>query len=105
MKLKKGVKVMGIKPETLFAMVIANGVVENFWKDYEMTVTSVTDSTHGIGSKHYIGQAFDIRTKDMPEKGDIPALLKYLREYLGNGYDVVFEKDHIHIEFDPEIIN
>lgn len=105
MKLKKGVNVQGIKPETLFAIFIAKDVVENFWKDYEMTITSVTDSFHNVGSKHYIGQAFDIRTRDMPEVNDIPALCKYLREYLGNGYDVIFEKNHIHIEFDPEIIN
>lgn len=98
--LKSSARITGVRPETLFAMRVAEGVFEDR-KLGLMTITSCTDGKHSAGSKHYTGGAFDIRTRDIPQDqwqivaGDI-------RERLGSEFDVVVEKDHLHIENDPK---
>ena len=70
--------------------------------DYEVTVTSGKDGVHSKNSKHYSGGAIDIRSKDMklPEYTTLR-----LKRKLGKDYDIVYEKDHIHIEYDPKPIS
>lgn len=67
----------------------------------EAIVTSGTDGVHGHDSLHYVGLAIDIRTRDLTKK-QTEWLAAKLREVLGKNFDVVIEKDHIHIEYDPE---
>ena len=67
--------------------------------NYIMTVTSARDGKHMKGSKHYTGEAIDIRTRDMVDEIGTAQVIK---RYLGKDYDVIFEKDHIHIEYDPK---
>jgi hypothetical protein len=62
---------------------------------YVPTVTSANDGTHMGGSFHYKDLAFDIRTKDHPNPRDYE---KWLENELGHGYQVIVEKDHIHVE-------
>ena len=109
MEFKEGVKVDGISKEIINAMAITEAVLmDNF--GYELTVTSVTDGTHKEGSKHYEGKAFDIRTWEFHEPGiQLPKEEKemiagYLQDALGDDFDVVVERTHIHIEYDPEEI-
>ena len=98
--LKSSARVSGLKPETLFAMRVAEGVFQD--RGFKMmTVTSCTDGKHGRGSKHYIGHAFDIRTNDLTAD-QIQMVAAEIRERLGVEFDVVVEKDHIHVEFDPK---
>lgn len=63
--------------------------------------TSGTDGTHMSGSKHYSGEAIDLRTwymtKDVQED-----MVFELQTALGNDYDVVLEPTHIHVEYDPD---
>ena len=67
--------------------------------DYEVTVTSGRDGIHKEDSKHYTGDAVDIRNRDMR----LPVYTaRKLGDELGNDFDVVYEKDHIHIEYDPK---
>lgn len=64
------------------------------------TITSARDGTHMAGSKHYTGEAIDLRTRDfsLPERREVHQTLQIV---LGSDFDVVLEKDHIHLEFDP----
>lgn len=72
-----------------------------------VTVTSLADGQHSSGSLHYSlpTKAMDIRTRDLPggsdghEARNIAMLLGLMLPPLG--FDVVFESDHIHIEYDP----
>lgn len=66
---------------------------------YEPTITSGKDGKHMRGSKHYTGDAIDLRCYDMKK---VEETTKAIDKALGAGYDVVFEKDHIHIEYDPK---
>ena len=94
--IKPGVKVGGIKPEILLAINIAREA----WPDATLTITSVVEGVHMNGSLHPKGYAVDLRLPaeaDHREKvvGDLRALLQ-------TDYDVILEKDHIHIEYDPK---
>jgi hypothetical protein len=67
----------------------------------EAVVTSVWDGYHSKNSLHYSGKAFDLRVWIYSEE-QINAMVANLKPNLGNGYDVLFESDHIHVEYDPK---
>jgi hypothetical protein len=108
--LKPGVVTDGLS----FQMGVAIGAAvalkrELFRKD--MTITSGHDSTHNPGSKHYKGEAIDIRSVDLtPEQ--VHVYFDALNSALDPlGFDVVLEgagatavttAPHIHIEWDPK---
>lgn len=64
-------------------------------------ITSGNDGTHRANSLHYSGDALDFRRWDSDRAGVTDAILGGLRYYLGDGYDVILESDHVHIEYDP----
>lgn len=97
MKLKSTVNFQGITPEMLLGIIIINSVFEKF--NYELVITSITDSIHSVNSLHYSGNAIDIRTRNLPPALD--SLLYELKNSLGKNFDVVKEIDHIHIEYQP----
>jgi len=99
MRLKQGVKVTGIKPETLIGMMVAQAVCVEL--GYEFVVTSVREGQHSAKSKHYEGMAFDMRTKHMPPD-QIPSVRALIAGRLGADYDVVIEPTHIHVEADEK---
>jgi len=106
MKLKKNVKLLGVKSEILLAMKIVDDVYKDVISS-GATITSVVDGTHGRGSFHYKGLAFDVRTRndDNPIQWDVTVknrLVDEIRNRLNDEFDVVLEKDHIHVEWDPK---
>lgn len=98
MRLKKGVSVKGMRTEILLALHIANDVYKKLGK--ELVVTAVTDGKHRSGSLHYVGLGADLRTRYFKDKGIRAAAL--LKDALGDEYDVVLEKNHIHVEYQPK---
>ena len=68
--------------------------------DEEPVITSTWEGTHLPWSKHYQGLAIDFR---MPEKHDPDIIIPRLKDMLGPDYDVINERDHIHVEFDPKM--
>lgn len=99
MMLKEGVKLKGLQPEALLGIVATKEVVEAF--GVEFVITSVTDGTHMVTSLHYKGQAFDLRSRDMA-KGVPEKVVAALKLALGKDFDILFEGDHIHVEFQPK---
>lgn len=101
MRLKEGVNPFGIRPELMMALLVADEV----WKDFgeNLVVTSINDSKHSDTSLHYAGQAADLRTRHWSPLVASDAASK-LREYLGGNpdYDVIVEKTHIHLEYQPK---
>ncbi len=105
MRLKKGVTVDGVQPESVIGMMVAEQVFRD--EGLHFTVTSITDGEHKVGSLHYAGLAFDCRTWADPtgkQLGDERKeyLAQLLRRALGGEFDVVVESTHIHVEFDPD---
>lgn len=84
--------------------------VYNSLTGHDAVVTYTTNGTHGQSnngySYHYNGNAVDLRTRDMTYGQRVQATsdLQYeLDKAYGEGaYDVIFEGDHIHTEYnDP----
>lgn len=100
MRLKNGVKVSGVKPELLLGLMITYDIFKTAGR--YLVITCVTDShEHKPKSLHNVGQAADIRTRDLLP-GEAQSIASKMREALGPDYDVVVEGTHIHLEFDPK---
>ena len=97
MQLKPGVRIYGIRPEMVWALSACSEVYRK--EGYELVVTSISEGKHQRASKHYTGCAADLRMHMLPNPG---LIVQFLRQALGEDFDVVLEKDHIHIEFDPK---
>lgn len=67
----------------------------------EMVVTSILDGVHKQSSKHYVGDAFDMRVW-IYTKSQLEKIITRLKKDLGKNYFVLFEGDHIHVQFDPK---
>lgn len=94
--LKPGVRVAGLRPEILFAIIAAERVCAEMGVD--CVITACVDGVHQAGSLHYCGLALDLRSRDF-RPGDADKAIARLKQCLGTDYDVVLEKDHIHVEF------
>ena len=99
MKLKDSARIAGLRPETLLGMFAAHVVHQRH--GWEMVITSCTDGQHSAGSLHYLGLAFDLRTRDRSEL-EIQTLVSEIKDALGSEWDVVRETLHIHCEFQPK---
>lgn len=100
MRIKAGVRVHGLRPEILLALMVAESVYRR--REAELVLTCGIDGQHSRGSKHYIGNAIDLRLHNLPP-GTWQEVREEIAGALGIDYDVVLEDDHIHIEFDPKI--
>lgn len=98
--IKAGVILTGIKPE----IVLAAHIVDQVYSQYgiqDCVITSGLEGKHKLHSKHYLGEALDFRTNNMP--GNIAIkITDVAQQRLGSNYDIIFETDHIHCEFDPK---
>ncbi len=100
MKLKNGTSIFGLRSEILLAFLIADKVFSKY--HVECVLTSGTDSKHGRASLHYVGLAIDLRTRDFANDAEVELAAKDLRDALNDEYDVVVEKNHIHVEYQPK---
>lgn len=99
-KYKSGVSLIGVQPQVCLGIQMVARAYEEIGMT-EMWITSVTDGKHKEGSKHYEGLAFDVRTRMFTED-EKETLANRMRSILESEWDVVVEKTHIHIEFDPK---
>ena len=100
MILEVGVILLGLWPEMYLALELAEPIFAG--EGVELVVTSTGGGKHKRGSLHYVGLAVDLRTRDLPDKESKIRVHKVLARALGQDYDIVLEKDHIHVEFDPK---
>jgi hypothetical protein len=99
-KIKPGVRVLGLKPEALLGIQICASVYAEHNLDF--VLTSVVDGKHSRGSKHYSGNGWDGRTRNIPTEDAKGKIFLDIKNALGSDYDVVLEKNHIHCEYDPK---
>ena len=59
----------------------------------EVVITSGTDGVHKPTSRHYKGEAVDIRTSNLPK-----TFQKLLSAALGPRFTVLDEGDHLHVQ-------
>jgi len=100
MKFKSGVQLsLGIQPVTFDAIHQVAKIYERHGQ--ELVVTSVLDGAHQRGSRHFLGLAFDARTRFFVPAEQLE-VSEACKESLGPEYDVVLESNHLHIEYDPK---
>lgn len=99
LSLKPGVRISGIRPELLLAIIAAERVFEK--AGHDVTVTACVEGKHAANSLHYVGLAVDLRTKDILP-ADALGIIARIKVALGDDFDVVHEVDHVHIEFQPK---
>jgi len=96
MLIKAGVSIERLERHTRRALSIVSKIL---WQDgEELIITATDDGNHGAGSLHYANQAFDIRLPEHDPVGRVADMRKLLPE----GFDVIGETTHIHIEYDPK---
>jgi hypothetical protein len=95
-------KLLEPSPEIESAILAANALSKAI-AGKEIVVTALLDGKHMKGSKHYSGNAFDMRTQQgMYSSEQINTLYENLKDNLGKDYDVVLHPTHIHVEYDPK---
>lgn len=99
LKLKPGVRIIGLRPEIMLAVQVAASVYDKF--GYDCVITSGTDGSHSRGSLHYAGQAVDLRTWIVNVEHRRP-IRDEIAAALGGDFDVVLESNHIHVEYQPK---
>lgn len=102
MRLKTGprrARISGVRTEIFAALVMVDQVYRR--RGFEMEWTSGVESTHSPGSLHYVGLAVDIGITAVGESQRGP-LAQEIKDTIGEDFDVVLRKDHIHIEFQPK---
>ena len=99
-RMKRGVVMMGRSP-VLFQIIDA-AKAAYFPLGLDVVITSGVDGTHHPNSLHYDGKALDLRTFHIETETDREDIQMVLVSKLGADFDVLFEKDHFHIEYDPK---
>jgi hypothetical protein len=103
---KPTVNLRGIRPE----MVFIDSIVQSIFNalGYACVRTSINDSKHMDGSRHYSGCAIDYRVPSWPthakeERQKDATVARLVRDSLPPGADVVLESNppHLHVEWDP----
>lgn len=102
--IKAGVRIEGLRPEIVLAIVLVQPLF--FERGIPLVITSVVDGKHSKGSRHYVGLAVDLRSKQVDGFKQKADLLHEMKKVLGDQYDVILEdqgevNEHYHIEFDP----
>lgn len=93
------VSFVALKPQMILAVIRINEIYSTLGVD--CWITSGSDGKHKIGSFHYNGDALDFRTfiLSLLQQQD---LLDKVTSALGPEFDVILEKDHLHVEYDPK---
>lgn len=96
-----GAEIAGAKPETALAINCLHSVFQFLGFD-EMVVVEITGWKHMVGSAHYVGYAFDVRSKTFT-KSEKEKILEYGKKALGDRFFIQLEKEggpmeHFHIQ-------
>ena len=97
MQIKEGVNLAGLKIEMQPVLVAASKIWERHGQ--ELVVTCGPGGTHSPGSLHPYGYAVDLRSRYF-DSGTKIYVVESLQKELGDDYDVVSHRTHIHVEYD-----
>lgn len=92
------IKLGSLAPQIVVAVFIASRVYEV--NGFDMVITSVNDSSHMRNSLHYSGNAVDLSIREIP-RSILLKIVEELKKCLTSDFDIIMEKDHIHIEYQP----
>lgn len=91
----------GVTPRLLVIAAALANAAEALALPFPVVITSGTDGPHMEGSKHYTGEALDVRTRNFASVRQLEQFLAVVTRKLGDDYQVIRESDHLHVEYDP----
>jgi len=91
MLLKAGVDISRLERNTRRSLGVLAWLFDN--EADLLVITSTYEGNHSAGSLHYANQAYDIRFPI----NDPDRIFRRIKKTLGSNFDVIWEKDHIHI--------
>jgi len=94
--IKPGVRLIGLQPQIVLAYVICEPILKAHGQP--AVITSLCDGRHSRQSRHYIGMAMDLRTRDL-EANDKRKVADLIADALGDEYFVLLEDTHLHLQF------
>jgi hypothetical protein len=98
LSIKPGVRLLGLKPEILVGLQVAEGVYAAH--GWTLRLTCGGEGKHQRASLHYAGEAVDL---GLPPSGtDLPAFIEELKTALCEEFDALLEADHVHVEYQPK---
>lgn len=100
MIVKQGV-ILPSRAEIWPAIVKAEAVYMAHGRPEGTTITSGEDGRHSHTSKHYAGDAVDLRTRYFTAEV-AREVARELSAAAGPNYDVILEDTHIHMEYHPK---
>jgi len=91
-------RIGGLRPEAVLAIAL----IAPLFDGLDAVLTHAIDGRHRRASLHYTGNAFDIDlTGDV--SGDVgTSLVMKIVKVLDQDFDVIWENDHWHIEYQPK---
>jgi len=102
-KVKESAKVQNLNKEIKGALMVMAAIYSKY--GFEMVITSGNDGRHMKTSKHYTNDAVDLRIWGLEDSGFLKIIANELQIALDNfiqGFQVVIESDHYHVEWDPK---
>lgn len=107
--IKKGASLLGLAPQMHIGLVTVLGAAVSLEARHTyIVITSGTErtTTHSYGSKHFSGNAVDVRSK-MYSTYVKHEMLRLVREALGEEFDFILEyegrnNEHFHLEYHPK---
>lgn len=95
----------GVRPRSFVLIAAVVNAALELGIAHDVTITSGTDGRHMAGSKHYSGEAIDVRSQNFPSLAAKRAFLRAVQQRLGPGYDCLLERvgtphEHFHLERD-----
>lgn len=99
--IKEGVELRGMSQYIWDAVYVAKEIYRKH--GLHLTITSGLEGVHSSTSLHYVGLAVDLRTSNIQSRDHAIQITEEIREALGSDYQVIYESNHIHIEYDPRL--
>lgn len=102
------VSLAGMVPQMFFSMMVVNDILQAIRIELVITSGSEAATKHMKRSKHYTGEAYDFRSRDIKSLYNasehmIHRIATQIRSALSKDFDLVVESDHFHIEWDPKV--
>jgi len=99
---KEGVDFTTLHPMIVYAWAHHLRLLEPY--GYPLVVTSLADGEHMAQSKHYEVPcaAYDSRIWAFKDRMEAREFCQVLAETLGDDFDCLLKKTHLHVEYDPK---
>ena len=97
-----GIK-LTVRPRSYVILAAVANAAKTLERPDVVVVTSANDSVHMTGSKHYTGEALDVRSHNFPNREAKLAFLEAVLKRLGDGYSGLLEaegtpNEHFHYQ-------